>query len=663
MPLTHQDIEDLIFGRRGLHRFTQDSPVLPDVWVAYGTVGANGSRTLQNPVDLILTPTRESDSAQLLDEVAKRLELERQTLQWRERHAGQTPSTRLSYNDSYVVAQLSFDELVRALLPLTKWWSQYVWRHSLNVSDLESAEIRQWLATRIGQRAIQGSSPADPRSARQVSDDLLWMVLVIGRIEWERQQLLKQEARSDSSVPPLALVETVYELVRGLNTDQLPKEPVLWSVSRNRPIEMAMWRSVVATKADAASRLFNLSCAKLRWAIIDSGVDAKHPAFRRRIQGGADNGKPYPDAFPNENGRVRNRTRIVGTYDFTRLRTHLCMEISGEASPPGTGGPQMSRQVATSEADVQQLIGPLDEAERRRVLDMREGLKSGRSIDWRAMEAFLRVPIETYHPPISEHGTHVAGILAGDWRLTDDVRVADQHDLMGVCPDLEMYDLRVLDDEGRGSEFAVLAALQFVRWLNASKDEPVIHGVNISLSLLHDVANYACGRTPVCEECERLVGTGVVVVVAAGNEGYAQFTTSRGPKDGYRSISITDPGNAEGVITVGSTHRFKPHTYGVSYFSSRGPTGDGRSKPDIVAPGEKIKSAIPGGRAKSMDGTSMAAPHVSGAAALLLARHGELVGHPLRVKQILSKTATDLGRERFFQGSGMVDVLRALQSV
>ena len=64
-----------------------------------------------------------------------------------------------------------------------------------------------------------------------------------------------------------------------------------------------------------------------------------------------------------------------------------------------------------------------------------------------------------------------------------------------------------------------------------------------------------------------------------------------------------------------------------------------------------------------MDGTSMAAPHVSGAAALLMARHRELVGQPARVKQILCDTATDLGRERYFQGAGMLDVLRALQSV
>ena len=120
----------------------------------------------------------------------------------------------------------------------------------------------------------------------------------------------------------------------------------------------------------------------------------------------------------------------------------------------------------------------------------------------------------------------------------------------------------------------------------------MIHGVNLSLSLLHDVENFACGRTPICEECERLVATGVVVVAAAGNRGFERVLTGAGELDAYRAISITDPGNADGVITVGATHRFEPHTYGVSYFSSRGPTGDGRIKPDVLAPGERIYSTL-----------------------------------------------------------------------
>jgi subtilisin family serine protease len=159
------------------------------------------------------------------------------------------------------------------------------------------------------------------------------------------------------------------------------------------------------------------------------------------------------------------------------------------------------------------------------------------------------------------------------------------------------------------------------------------------------------------------VGAGVVVVAAAGNNGRIRFLTREGDEEAYLSISITDPGNAQSVITVGATHGWEPHNYGVSYFSSRGPTGDGRLKPDLVAPGEKVSSTIPGQREDFLDGTSMAAPHVSGAAALLLARNPELTGQPELIKRILCDNATDLGREPYFQGSGLLDVLRALQAV
>ena len=241
----------------------------------------------------------------------------------------------------------------------------------------------------------------------------------------------------------------------------------------------------------------------------------------------------------------------------------------------------------------------------------------------------------------------------------------------GMCPDIQLYDFRVLGREIKDAEFAIIAALQFIRYLNDRDNFITIHGANLSLSIPHDVRNFACGRTPICNECEHLIESGVVVVAAAGNHGYKSFETKEGSYDSYAAFSITDPGNADGVITVGATHRFWPHTYGVSFFSSRGPTGDGRLKPDLVAPGERIRAPFargngatpPGGDWGDLDGTNVAAPHVSGAAAMLMGRYSELIGQPRRIKSILCENATDLGRERSFQGHGMLDVLRALQSV
>jgi len=218
----------------------------------------------------------------------------------------------------------------------------------------------------------------------------------------------------------------------------------------------------------------------------------------------------------------------------------------------------------------------------------------------------------------------------------------------------------VFDDAGRSREFEVVVGLAFLRWLNRQENSR-IDGVNISLSIPFAVDNFACGWTPVCVECDRLVSAGVVVVVSAGNSGFDDSRGTMSIGSGFQMISIADPGNAETVITVGATHRTDPHRYGPISRSARGPTADGRHKPDLLAPGDGVWGPVPGGRWERKSGTSQAAPHVSAAAAMLLARYPELRGRPYRVKEILCETATDLRRLVDFQGHGLVDALRALQ--
>jgi subtilisin family serine protease len=172
-------------------------------------------------------------------------------------------------------------------------------------------------------------------------------------------------------------------------------------------------------------------------------------------------------------------------------------------------------------------------------------------------------------------------------------------------------------------------------------------------------------------EVDRLARTGVIVVIAAGNTGYGLLTANQRPTGAGMMLTINDPGNADLPITVGSTHRDAPHMYGVSYYSSKGPTGDGRMKPDLVAPGERILSCCTADKAQAQaanvyvedSGTSMAAPHVSGVIAAFLSIRREYIGRHDEVKRLFLNTATDLSRNPYFQGRGLIDLMRAIQSV
>jgi hypothetical protein len=620
--MKRERIEELFYGRpEHQRRFTQDFPVLPDVWIAYG-------RTPADRIEVLLTPHTESNAAAVAGALRARLEQDRTAdgSAWKDEHPGLGPP-RVLFNESVVLATLSFWELLRGALPLTDWWKQVIaplgqeWTRSalMNAATTLAAEG-------AGKSVIPG---ADPKL-------LLKLIRIAGAIECERRRRDAPEERGDRPTPQE--IEGFADLFDRLPPVQAAGAGTVWGISLNREASTSVWRSRMTVKADAASRVFEARTTGIRWAILDTGIDAKHPAFKRAGRAGQ---ADKPEGAAGD----EIQSRVIKTYDFLRIKALLDPDADAAIDP--SAGDAAALQPVRAE--------------------LRRSLLTGRAVDWGLLEPLLRISHapSLYKPPAFEsHGTHVAGILAANWPDAP-ASTPLPEPVYGVCPDLEIYDLRVLPDNpaDKADEFTIIAALQFIRYLNANKNLMLIHGVNLSLSVPHDVAHYACGRTPVCEECERVVSSGVVVVTAAGNRGFDRRDQEQAAYGDYRYISITDPGNAEGVITVGSTHRMLPHNYGVSYFSSRGPTGDGRTKPDLVAPGERIDSCALNDYFETMDGTSMAAPHVSGAAALLLSRHRELIGQPRRVKEILCRTATDLGREPRFQGAGMVDVLRALQSI
>jgi len=219
------------------------------------------------------------------------------------------------------------------------------------------------------------------------------------------------------------------------------------------------------------------------------------------------------------------------------------------------------------------------------------------------------------------HGTHVASTAFGDG-----VGGTSAARYRGVAPDVLLYAAKVLDASGSGSESQVIAGIE---WCATQR----VHIISMSLGS----AAPSDGLDALSQAANAAAAAGVVVVVAAGNSG-------------DQPGSVGAPGAAAQAITVGAcAERSAPagapnHSDGVylTYFSSRGPTLDGRVKPDICAPGDSITAAKAGTVSNyvTYSGTSMATPFVAGTVALGLQARAMT---PTEVRQLLEATAQDRG--------------------
>ncbi len=264
------------------------------------------------------------------------------------------------------------------------------------------------------------------------------------------------------------------------------------------------------------------------------------------------------------------------------------------------------------------------------------------------------------------HGTHVAGIIAGNGYDTFGMRAA-------IAPGANIVALKALDHEGKGRISNIIAALD---WAIANKTTYNIRVINMSLGAgVFESYN----TDPLTLAAKRAVDAGIVVVAAAGNMGKAQDGT---PQYG----AITAPGNAPWVLTVGASSSMGTtdrRDDKMALYSSRGPTMvDYSAKPDLVAPGSgtvslsaanslfyvtKAPFLVPGFRGGlgytpylTLSGTSMAAPVVAGTVALMLEANPALT--PNLVKAILQFTAQVYNNYDYLtQGAGFLNTLGAVK--
>ncbi|MCP3757875.1 S8 family peptidase [Streptomyces sp. TBY4] len=231
------------------------------------------------------------------------------------------------------------------------------------------------------------------------------------------------------------------------------------------------------------------------------------------------------------------------------------------------------------------------------------------------------------------HGTHVASTIAGSGARSGGL-------YKGVAPDVQLLDAKVLGDDGFGSDSEIISGMQWAVDQGATV-------VNMSLGSPDQP-----GVDPMEEAVAQLSGK-ALFVVAAGNEG-------------DKAATLRTPGSAAAALTVGAVDKQDR----LADFSSRGPTADGLTKPDITAPGVDITAAAttqgtepgPPGGYVAMDGTSMATPHVAGAAALLKQQHP--AWSPARLKALLTGSATPHPKlNAYQQGAGRTDLVRASQAV
>lgn len=242
----------------------------------------------------------------------------------------------------------------------------------------------------------------------------------------------------------------------------------------------------------------------------------------------------------------------------------------------------------------------------------------------------------------NSHGTHVAGIIAGSGGLSSGLYA-------GIAPASQIVAVKVLDQKGEGK---IRFLIEGIKAILRNRDKWQIRIVNISIGTLPHQGDEE--EMELMRWVDQLWDEGLVVVTAAGNFG-------------PRSGTVTIPGISKKVITVGASddgnQKDRYGKVGTNY-SGRGPTSECVCKPDLVAPGSYIRSCNGFSQKKNQkaysvkSGTSMSAPVVSGAVALLLSKYPDMKNVEVKLRLLMS--ADDMGKDPNIQGRGLLNIEKLL---
>lgn len=325
--------------------------------------------------------------------------------------------------------------------------------------------------------------------------------------------------------------------------------------------------------------------------------------------------------------------------DRRRLRLALLVVLSVaflSALPPPAKALDVSTQAINAD-DVWSELGITGRGVTVAVID--SGIYPAHSDFQGAIKATWNFPDNTTYvvdgdPP---HGTPIAGIIAG--------RGIEDPSYKGVAPEASLVIVKITN----GTDLD-----EAVRWVTSNKEAYDIKILN--LSTLSPEAEHLIGQDGMSvysEAVDEAIEQGIVVIASAGNKG-PNLKTIEAPGDAFNVITV-------GSVNDGGTPNIDDDI--LSNSSSRGPTGDGRPKLDVVAPGVNITAPRVGGDYEAHSGTSYATPHVTGTVALMLQANPNLT--PAQVKAILRQTArlnTHLsGLTVNERGHGIIDAYAAVQ--